>query len=123
MEVYKKSLDRARKENPSFSGGGTTFGVGLLLGYLCLLLGQENNCQEAEFLAIDDEEYQHKRLVRYYSRAGFNIIKYVGDDIWDVPDRLVWGGCGTLMRQTVPNLLDRWGLAIARTEKKSTPKQ
>mmetsp|Transcript_141 Transcript_141/g.282 ORF Transcript_141/g.282 Transcript_141/m.282 type:complete len:296 (-) Transcript_141:70-957(-) len=109
MEVWKKAVDRARKENPDgYKNGGNVFGVGLLLGYLCLLHGQENGCTEAEFLAIDDEEYQHKRLVRYYRNSGFKVIKYVGEGVGDIPDRLVWGGCGTLMRQEVDVLLDKW---------------
>ena len=62
----------------------------------------------AEFLAIDDEDFQHKRLVRYYRYAGFEVVKYVGDDPKDIPDRLVWGGCGTLMKQDIPALMGRW---------------
>ena len=109
MEVWKKAVDRARKENPDgYKNGGNVFGVGLLLGYLCLLHGKENGCIDAEFLAIDDEEYQHKRLVRYYKNSGFKVIKYVGEDIGDIPDRLVWGGCGTLMREKVDVLLEKW---------------
>lgn len=109
MEVWKKAVDRARKENPDgFKNGGNVFGIGLLLGYLCLLHGKENGCVDAEFLAIDDEEYQHKRLVRYYRNSGFKVIKYVGEDIGDIPDRLIWGGCGTLMREKVDVLLEKW---------------
>lgn len=109
MEVWKKAVDRARKENPDgYKNGGNVFGVGLLLGYLCLLHGKENGCIDAEFLAIDDEEYQHKRLVRYYKNSGFKVIKYVGEDVGDIPDRLVWGGCGTLMREKVDALLEKW---------------
>lgn len=108
MEVFRSMLKRARAENPDFTGGGTSLGVGLLMGYLCLLHGQENGYTVAEFLAIDDEDKQHKRLVRYYRHAGFQVIKYVGDEIWDVPDRLVWGGCGTLLRANIEDLLQFW---------------
>ena len=101
MEVFRKIVKQCRQENPhEFKGGGTFLGVGLLMGYLCMLHGQENGCKEAEFLAIDDEDRQHKRLVRYYKTAGFDFIKYVGDDFKDIPDRMVWGGCGTLLRKT-----------------------
>mmetsp|Transcript_4337 Transcript_4337/g.7579 ORF Transcript_4337/g.7579 Transcript_4337/m.7579 type:complete len:253 (-) Transcript_4337:11-769(-) len=107
MEVWKKAVDRARKENPDgYKNGGNVFGVGLVLGYLCLL--HEEGCTTAEFLAIDDEEYQHKRLVRYYQRSGFKVIRYVGEDISNIPDRLIWGGCGTLMREDVLILLGKW---------------
>jgi hypothetical protein len=109
MEVFKKMLKLARAENPhEFKGGGTVLGVGLLLGYLCLLHGRERGCSMAEFLAIDDEDFQHKRLVRYYKHGGFDVIKYVGNDLQDVPDRLVWGGCGTLLRKEIDYLLNFW---------------
>jgi len=72
------------------------------------LLGQENGCSIAEFLAIDDEEFQHKRLVRYYRRVGFQVVKYVGEDVSNIPDRLVWGGCGTLMKEEIPVLVEKW---------------
>ena len=109
LEVWKKALDRAKKENPDgFKNGGQVFGVSLLLGYMTMLHGKEKNCRIAEFLAIDDEAFQHKRLVRFFKRAGFNKIRYVGDDIGNIPDRLVWGGCGTLMNQTIENLLINW---------------
>ena len=109
MEVFRKIVKQCRQENPSeFKGGGTFLGVGLLMGYLCMLHGQEKGCKEAEFLAIDDEDFQHKRLVRYYKSAGFDFIKYVGDDFKDIPDRMVWGGCGTLLRKDIKWLLSYW---------------
>uniref|UniRef100_A0A7S3LDP4 N-acetyltransferase domain-containing protein n=1 Tax=Amphora coffeiformis TaxID=265554 RepID=A0A7S3LDP4_9STRA len=109
MEVFRKIVKQSRAENPQeFKGGGTFLGVGLLMGFLCMLHGQEKGCKEAEFLAIDDEDRQHKRLVRYYKTAGFDFIKYVGDDLKDIPDRMVWGGCGTLLRKDISYLLSYW---------------
>jgi len=40
MEVFKPALQKARAENPDFTSGGTVFGVGLLLGCLCLTYGE-----------------------------------------------------------------------------------
>ncbi|OEU08482.1 hypothetical protein FRACYDRAFT_249870 [Fragilariopsis cylindrus CCMP1102] len=119
MEVFKPIVKQVRKENPDFRGGGTIFGVGLLFGYQCLLHGIENGCTEAEFLAIDDEDFQHKRLVRFYKNSGFKIIKYVGEDFQSIPDRMVWGGCGTLMRGNIKDdLLPLWSsLFIKATER------
>ena len=109
MQVFRPVVQRARRDNPDeFRGGGTVLGVGLLMGYLCLLHGQEQGCHVAEFLAIDDQELQHKRLVRFYKHAGFALVKYVGDGFMDIPDRMVWGGCGTLLRQDIPVLLESW---------------
>jgi len=110
IEVFKKSVKQAKQENPDgfVSSGGTKLGIGLLLGYRCLLHGLESKCKNAEFLAIDDDDYLHKRLVRYYRSASFKVIKYVGDGIGDIPDRLIWGGRGTLMRQEMNVLLNKW---------------
>lgn len=109
MEVFRKIVKQTRAENPEeFKGGGTFLGVGLLLGYLCLLHGRDNGCKDAEFLAIDDEDRQHKRLVRYYKLSGFEFIKYVGEDFGSIPDRMVWGGCGTLLRKDIDSLLAYW---------------
>lgn len=117
LEVWKKALSTAKKENPDgFKNGGQVFGVSLLLGYMCLLHGYDKGCSIAEFLAIDDEAFQHKRLVRFFKRAGFNVIKYVGDDLASVPDRLVWGGCGTLMNEEIEKLLLSWTKTLFRSK-------
>ena len=94
-----------------------------LLYYTRLPTGLEAGCTEAEFLAIDDEDFQHKRLVRYYKNSGFNIIKYIGDDFQDIPARMVWGGCGTLMRAKIADLMPLWTqLFIDATKRKKTKK-
>lgn len=118
MEVFKPSILRSRTENPNeFQGGGTSLGVGLLLGYLCLIYArEEKNCNTAEFLAINDGDFQHKRLVRYYKISGFDVIKYVGDDWTDIPDRMVWGGCGTLLRKEIDFLLTKWTEIMVRSK-------
>merc|ERR1712157_704272 len=98
--------------------GGTVFGVGLLIGALCFRYGIDNGCEVGEFLAIDDGETQHKRLVRHYKRLGLDVIRYVGEDITNIPDRLVWGGCGTLMNTSLQELLARWSpIFLAAKEK------
>jgi hypothetical protein len=120
MEVFRKMVKRVRQENPAFKGGGTTLGVGLLLGYLCLLHGKEQgSCEKAEFLAIDDEDFQHKRLVRYYKQSGFDVVKYVGEGFQDVPDRLIWGGCGTLLRKDIDTLLNFWTGLMEKSKEKA----
>jgi len=121
MEVFRKMVLKARSENPEeFSQGGTVFGVGLLMGYICLLYGKDNGYTQGEFLAIDDEEKQHRKLVQFYRRSGFEIIRYVGDGIGDIPDRMLWGGCGTLMRQDIDVLLQRWTLLLSKSKANKT---
>lgn len=112
MEIFQPVLERVRRSHPqTLNFGGINIGLGLLMGYRCLLYATEpaqGPRTIAEFLAIDDEDFQHKRLVRYYRYAGFKVVKYVGDDPRDIPDRLVWGGCGTLMEQDISKLMAKW---------------
>ena len=130
MEVFQKQIQLARRDTTiPFRNGGTILGVGLLMGYLCILdyvnhqdpATKQKNCM-TEFLAIDDETYQHQRLVKYYTTAGFRTIKYVGDDWGDVPDRLIWGGCGTLLRQNCIVLLQKWTKLMERSVSKRRTK-
>ena len=108
MEIFKGALSTARKREEAFSGGGTFLGPGLLIAFVCLLHGKESGCTKCEFLAIDDAEFQHKRLVRYYKTAGFEEVRYVGEELKDIGDRLVWGGCGTLMTNELDYILEKW---------------
>ena len=96
-------------------GGGTFLGPGLLVAYVCFLHGKDCGCKIAEFLAIDDAEYQHKRLIRYYKIMGFREVRYVGEEIRDIPDRLVWGGVGTLMTEDIDAVLTKWTRIIRRS--------
>lgn len=130
MEIFQPVLERVKRTHPNtLNFGGVNIGLGLLMGYRCLLYASEpaqGPRTIAEFLAIDDEEFQHKRLVRYYRYAGFKVVKYVGEDARDIPDRLVWGGCGTLMKEDIPALMARWTslfeLMKSRVEKEKEAK-
>ena len=73
-------------------------------------------------MAIDDEEFQHKRLVRYYKRVGFQVVKYVGDDVTDIPARMVWGGCGTLMKEEIDVLMQKWSNLITLMDERAKEK-
>jgi len=116
MEVFKKAIQQAREENPAFTNGGTIFGIGMLIGVLSVRHGLEEGCNIAEFLAIDDGERQHKRLVRHYRRLGLNVVRYVGEDVKDIPDRMIWGGVGTLMNSDLKTLLGRYTSVFTENE-------
>ena len=117
MEIGKSaSHSLARRRNGG--GGGTFLGPGLLLAYVCFLHGRECGCKHAEFLAIDDAEFQHQRLIRYYKMMGFREVRYVGEELKDIPDRLVWGGCGTLMTENIDDILTKWTRIIRRSDNK-----
>ncbi|KAL7532929.1 hypothetical protein ACHAXR_004931 [Thalassiosira sp. AJA248-18] len=118
MEIFKSALNSARREEQTFTGGGTFLGPGLLIAFVCLLHGKENGCEMCEFLAIDDADFQHKRLMRYYKTAGFEEVRYVGEELKDIPDRLVWGGCGTLMTERIDEILMKWTRIIRSASNK-----
>ena len=35
-------------------------------------------------------------------------MRYVGEELKDIPDRLVWGGVGTLMTNDIEKVLRKW---------------
>ena len=79
--------------------GSHTQGVGALIWAATFAWALEATpCRSARLLAIRDHEAQHRRLVRYFRRLGFEPIRDVGAAAADLPLRLVWGGAGLLMR-------------------------
>ena len=64
-------------------------------------------CRSARLLAIDDDDRQHRRLVRYFQQRGFSSVRRVDAAVWDLPLRWVWGGVGLLMRAEVDQVLQR----------------
>ncbi len=72
--------------------------VGHLVWAATMAWALENTpCKKARLLAIRDDEDQHKKLVRYFSRRGFFTVREVGSAPIDLPLRMVWGGSGSLM--------------------------
>ena len=79
--------------------GQKTQGVGALIWAATFAWALEATpCRSARLLAIRDNELQHRRLVRYFRRLGFEPVREVGAAAADLPLRLVWGGAGLLMR-------------------------
>ena len=79
--------------------GQQTQGVGALIWAATFAWALEATpCRSARLLAIRDNELQHRRLVRYFRRLGFEPVREVGAAAADLPLRLVWGGAGLLMR-------------------------
>lgn len=73
-------------------------GISFILGILALNFGMSKGCTHAELLAVRDDPIMHAILVRLYESMGYKIVREVGDDLASVPDRLLWGAMGTLMR-------------------------
>lgn len=88
--------------------GAKTQGVGALIWAATFAWALEATpCRSARLLAIRDHEAQHRRLVRYFRRLGFEPIRDVGAAAADLPLRLVWGGAGLLMRGDCAEGLER----------------
>ncbi|MEB3331342.1 MAG: hypothetical protein VKI83_02460 [Synechococcaceae cyanobacterium] len=64
-------------------------------------------CRRARLLAIRDNDAQHRRLVRYFQRLGFEPTRPVAAGAADLPLRLIWGGAGLLMRGDCDTGLER----------------
>ena len=64
-------------------------------------------CKSARLLAIYDQEGYNKKLVRYFRKIGFYIVKQVGSSPNDLLLRLIWGGAGTLMRGECEDVLKK----------------
>ena len=58
---------------------------------------EETQCRYSRLLAINDEKFKHKCLVRYFRQRGFTPVHEVKSQLSDLPLRLIWGGEGTLM--------------------------
>jgi len=111
MRVYNSRIAEDEKGTMR-----STFGIAILLGTLSLLAASEAGCKKCELLAIDDGNEYAKKLVRYYSRLGFKVVRVVGENgLSDVPDLLVWGGVGTRMDGDVSALLEKWGNVVQRS--------
>jgi hypothetical protein len=90
--------------------GRDTAGVGLLIWAATFAWALEATpCRRARLLAIRDTPRQHRALVRYFQRLGFEPLREVGAAPADLPLRLVWGGAGLLMGGDCAEGLERCG--------------
>ena len=91
-------LDGLQLDTMRVQGEGSQ-GVGTLIWAACFAWALEATpCRSANLLAIRDGEQQHRRLVRYFRRLGFEAVRELGAAPADLPVRLIWGGSGLLMR-------------------------
>ena len=90
------------------SSGLPDLGVGPLIAAAAFAWALEQTpCRRAQILAIRDDDGQHQRLVRYFRRLGFVPSKELGAALWDLPERLVWGGAGLVMQADCQVVLER----------------
>ncbi|DBB07900.1 hypothetical protein WJX82_003406 [Trebouxia sp. C0006] len=117
MQVFTPRLAEADRERIR---GGSFFGLSLLIVAAIMSHGHECGCVKAEMLAINDDDQQHARLVKYYRRMGFEKILEVGNNgLSDLPHLLVWGGAGTRMNCNPEQFLRRWAPLLKKSSKGS----
>uniref|UniRef100_A0A6T8JDT5 Uncharacterized protein n=1 Tax=Hemiselmis andersenii TaxID=464988 RepID=A0A6T8JDT5_HEMAN len=92
----------------------TVYGVSLILGAYVGAYAFDKGCKTAELLAIKDDERQHAVLVRHYQRLGLKVVKILNNDIVCVPDKLIWGGEGSLMSVDIQTFLEKHTAEINR---------
>lgn len=98
---------------------------GMCVFIAALALAAERRAKAVYGLAIDDAPEQHRRLVKYLARFGGSKVRRVDDSVKSVPDRMVYGGFGTIIRGDVESMLDRGRAMIERQSrsKKTIKKQ
>jgi len=100
-------LDTLRVQGPGSAGLGP-----LLLAAACAWAVEHTGCRQARFLAIHDDDRQHRRLVRYFRGLGFAPLRELGSAPGDWGPRLLWGGSGLLMEgdcgETIRRGARRW---------------
>jgi hypothetical protein len=114
------TADGLRLDTMRVQGGGaagSTAGVGPLIWAATFAWALEATpCRQATLLAIRDNEAQHRRLVRYFSRLGFEPLRELGAGPLDLAPRLVWGGSGLLMQGDCSEGLGRsWRQLVSRS--------
>nr|YP_002049421.1 hypothetical protein PCC_0797 [Paulinella chromatophora]ACB43211.1 hypothetical protein PCC_0797 [Paulinella chromatophora] len=88
--------------------GNYTYGVSNLLWAAIFAWARESTpCCSARLLAIYDEDYQHRRLIRYFKRIGFRSKRVLKSSIVDLPLLLIWGGPGLIMQVDCTTALER----------------
>lgn len=89
-------------------GQGSAGAAPLLLATGCAWALEQTPCRRARFLAIHDNDRQHRRLVRYFRSLGFEPLRELGSSPADWGPRLIWGGSGLLMEGDCAETIRRW---------------
>lgn len=80
---------------------------GMCVFIAALALAADRRAKDVYGLAIDDAPEQHRRLVKYLARFGGVKVRRVDDSVRSVPDRMVYGGYGTIIRGDITSMLAR----------------
>lgn len=101
--LHIESYKAMKKEN----GALLSVTPGMLVFMGALAFGYAQGCKEVYGLAIRDENRQHRRLRRYLKRFGGVEVKQVTSRVTDIPERLLYGGQGTIIKGNIECMLKR----------------
>eukprot|EP01038_Epipyxis_sp_PR26KG_P004670 gene4670-6561_t len=93
-----------KRKNWKMDGPGISF----IMGSWALKWAYDRGCKSAELLAVRDSDRMHDILVKLYQSFGFVFLRAVNDDSGSIPDRLVWGAVGTLMKLDITKFWKEW---------------
>lgn len=104
------------KAKPRTGGGLLSVSPGMLVFMAALAFGVQKDCKEVYGLAIKDSPAQHNRLRRYLKRFGGEEVKHVGGSMHDIPNKLLYGGEGVIIRSDIAPMVERAVRMLERAE-------
>ncbi len=95
-------------------GGLLSVTPGMLVFMFALAFGANRGCKEVYGLAIRDESQQHARLKRYLKRFGGKEVRRITENVHCIPDRLLYGGLGMIIKGDINDMLTRAAAMLSR---------
>lgn len=75
--MFNRRINRPGEPQRAHRIRASILGLGFLLGAASIVYGHDKGCRKGELLAIHDDDLQHRQLVRFYQRFGWQPVKEV----------------------------------------------
>lgn len=106
------------KAEPKSDGGLLSVTPGMLVFMFALAFGANRGCKEVYGLAIRDSNRQHAKLKRYLKRFGGVEVRKVTKSIHCLPDQMLYGGLGMIIKGDINSMLRRTQAMLSRVKRK-----
>lgn len=106
------------KARPKEEGGLLSVTAGMLVFMFALAFGASKGCKEVYGLAIRDNKEQHQRLKKYLKRFGGEEVKKITQSVYSIPDKMLYGGVGMIMKGDIQQMLSRSGRMLSRVKRR-----